>query len=71
MDSRRGKPPSQAASAKRQARLKARWAELGLTQIAVWIPLERKAGFLDTARRVREDPALEADVRKAKRERER
>jgi hypothetical protein len=68
MDNRRGKPPSQAPSAKRQARLKARWAELGLTQIAFWIPLTHKADFLDAARRVRNEPDLEVNVRKPKRE---
>jgi hypothetical protein len=57
----RGKLPQtpQTASAKRQARLKARRAELGVTQVAVWIPRQRKANFLDAARRMRNEPDLE------------
>jgi hypothetical protein len=46
-------------AAQRQRRLKA-----GLTQIAVWIPLRSKASFLAAARRVREDPDLDVDVRR-------
>lgn len=55
---------AQRMAAQRQRRLK-----VALTQIAFWIPLTRKASFLDAARRVREDPDLEVDVRKPKRER--
>jgi hypothetical protein len=55
--------------AERMAAMRQRKLKAGLTQIAFWIPLKRKASFLAAARRVREDPALEADVRKAKRER--
>jgi hypothetical protein len=52
---------AQRMAAQRQRRLKA-----GLTQIALWIPIERKASFLSAAQQVREDPCLEADVRKAR-----
>jgi hypothetical protein len=55
---------AQRMAAQRQRRLKA-----GLTQIAFWIPIERKASFLAAARRVREDPDLDVDVHKPKRER--
>ena len=48
-----------------QTTLRERRLAAGLTQISLWIPIERKASFLDTARRVREDPDLEADARKA------
>jgi hypothetical protein len=55
--------------AERMAAMRQRKLKAGLTQIAFWIPLKRKASFLDAARRVREDPDLDVNVHKAKRER--
>ena len=40
-------------AAQRQRRLKA-----GLTQVAFWIPVERKANVLAAARRIRNEPDL-------------
>jgi hypothetical protein len=57
------KTDAQRMAAQRQRRLKA-----GLMQIAFWIPLKRKASFLDAARRVQADPDLEVGVHKARTE---
>ena len=45
---------AQRMAAQRQRRLKA-----GLTQVAFWIPISRKANVLATMRRIRNEPDLE------------
>jgi hypothetical protein len=57
------------SNADRVRRHKAKLAARGLAQVNLWLPLKRKASFLDAARRVREDPDLDVNVHKAKRER--
>ncbi len=45
-------------AAQRQRRLRA-----GLTQVAFWIPVERKSNVLATMRRIRNEPDLEIGLR--------